>query len=658
MRRLTGSITVFLSLVFLLVFALFGTLLETARYTVCKNHAARTLRTGAEGLLSEYNRPLYEHYGLFFIEKGGTPYEQVIGRYAGDTISAADKGEMDFLDGGIDDIQVKNKVYLGDNHAEALQKQIRSYMGRVVTKEQLQKVLHSSNDLKKVEKSAKNIETTVENQKKAAECYTDLLELMRLVDGITVTGGTIICEQEFVKMFVTGECKGQNFGVTEGAVWKQMKKNLDQSTKDWNIKNKLKFLAKVSKVKGRIKQAQKIGEKLKNGSASKDDTISRVIAALPVLKTNLDILTRTEEILQKDSVKNCKKRLEKLWQDYDTSSIVFDYTGVEEDGGGENPKDSLEGSFSKGILSLVVKSPSKLSKKSIQSPDSFAEYYKEQEKDKEDYEKRISDFISSDTVSLTGILGDMADYGMDEFCLDEYIQHKFLAYGEKTDAKWKQALDYGLEYLAAGKASDEENLESVLNRILLIRTVTNFVALESDSKRRGEARAAAIAAVGFTGLAPLITLTQTLILITWSISESLTDVAALLDGRDVPLWKTPKRFVTNFTEIVLMNHDSLQKRAKRFPKSKKSSFGYRQYLMLFLAMTKQSTRRYRVMDLIQNTMQKNGYKGFKLGSCVYEMKVCGGFLFPSHFFRMAPLESVLGRDVKNCRINVEICAGY
>ena len=36
----------------------------------------------------------------------------------------------------------------------------------------------------------------VENQKKAAECYTDLLELMRLVDGITVTGGTIICEQE------------------------------------------------------------------------------------------------------------------------------------------------------------------------------------------------------------------------------------------------------------------------------------------------------------------------------------------------------------------------------------------------------------------------------------------------------------------------------
>ena len=38
-------------------------------------------------------------------------------------------------------------------------------------------------------------------------------------------------------------------------------------------------------------------------------------------------------------------------------------------------------------------------------------------------------------------------------------------------------------------------------------------------------------------------------------------------------------------------------------------------------------------------------------------KYVAAFYFPAHFFRMAPLESVLGRDVKNCRINVEIRAG-
>ena len=134
-----GSVTVFLSLTGLLIFALFGTLLETGRYTVCKNHAARTLRTSTEALLTEYSRPLYDHYGLFFIENSGTPYEQVIGKYAGDTLSAAGQGDMDFLTCGLNGIQVTDKVYLGDDEAKALQQEINRYMGRLVTKEQLQK---------------------------------------------------------------------------------------------------------------------------------------------------------------------------------------------------------------------------------------------------------------------------------------------------------------------------------------------------------------------------------------------------------------------------------------------------------------------------------------------------------------------------------------
>ena len=78
MARKKGSITVFLSLTGILIFALIGTLVETARYTACSNHAARTLRLAAEGLLTEYSRPLYEHYGLFFLESEGTPFETVI----------------------------------------------------------------------------------------------------------------------------------------------------------------------------------------------------------------------------------------------------------------------------------------------------------------------------------------------------------------------------------------------------------------------------------------------------------------------------------------------------------------------------------------------------------------------------------------------------
>ena len=126
MGRGRGSITVFLSLICLLIFALFGTLLETARYTVCKNHAARTLRTSTEALLTEYSRPLYDHYGLFFIENSGTPYEQVIGNYAGDTLAAAEKGDMDFLEGGLEEVRGTSQIELGDDGANALQKEVNA----------------------------------------------------------------------------------------------------------------------------------------------------------------------------------------------------------------------------------------------------------------------------------------------------------------------------------------------------------------------------------------------------------------------------------------------------------------------------------------------------------------------------------------------------
>ncbi len=665
MRSVKGSVTVFLSLTGLLIFALIGTLLETARYNVCKNHAARTLRTSAEGLLTEYSRPLYEHYGLFFIESSGTPYEQVIGNYAGDTLSAADKGDMDFFQGAITGIQVKDKIYLGDEGAEPLQKQIQSYMGRVLTKEQLTKFLSDSKKLAQVEQSAKEIEETVQQEEKAAELDKELLSLMQLIDGISVSGGVVTCQSEFVKMFATGEMKGQNFGITEGTVWKKMKPKLDDSVRTWDIPDKTTFLDRLARVKEKTQQAIKKGEKIskqlgKRGKSSSDEhdkMFEDFVANLPVLNRNEEILTQTEEMLRTGAVKDNRKELEKLWKDYNTSSLSFDYTGVTETGGGDNPKDSLSDAWRKGILNIVCKSPSQLSKKAISKPDSYAEYYKEQETF-DDYGDRVSDFAASDDVSLTGIAGDLGNYGMSGFSLDQYIERHFGSYVQEVGKDWKQPLDYGWEYIAAGKASDSDNLKAVLNRILLIRTVVNFLALQRDSVKKEEAYAAAVAIVGFTGLAPLITLTQTLILLTWSLSESFVDVAAILQKRHVPLMKGPSELVTGFAEIVQMGQKAVTKRALRFRKERKTSFGYKQYLLLFLALTKQSVRRYRVMDLIQNGMQKNGYRGFQLGSCVYEMKVQGEFTFPSRFFRMAPLEALLGRDIQSCQIVCEMWAGY
>ena len=61
----------FLSMAGLLVLALLGTMVETARFTLCENQGERGLFCATESLLAEYSRPLEKQYGLFGLESGG-----------------------------------------------------------------------------------------------------------------------------------------------------------------------------------------------------------------------------------------------------------------------------------------------------------------------------------------------------------------------------------------------------------------------------------------------------------------------------------------------------------------------------------------------------------------------------------------------------------
>lgn len=659
-----GSITVFFSLTGILIFALLGTLVETARYTVCKNHVARTIQTSAEALLTEYSRPLYEQYGLFFIESEGTPYTHVIANYIADTTEAARKGNKDFLAGHLTNLEIVHKTYLGDNGAAALRKEITDYMGREITKESLDKLLKKSSQLQNIEEEAKKIEQTVEEEKEAAKLDEQLLELMRLVDGISVSNGLVSCCDDFVKCFSTQEKKGQNFSVVEPVVWEKMKSHVDERTRTWKIKNKTQFLAKLNRVKQVTEKAIRKGKEMQeayhsaiSSKAEDRNMIHKIIEALPCLQTNKAILEQTEELLRKTSITECKEQLVQLWKDYDTTSLAFDYTGVQEQGGGDSPQEALKGGWDKGILNLVCKNQENISSKSIPNPDSFAKFYELEEEGQTDYDNRIGNFAADDTVELSGLLGNMGEYALDEFCLDSYIQKKFGSYINKMTG-WKQALDYGLEYVVAGNGSDVDNLKSVLNRILLMRTVVNFTAIYKDKAKRAQAEAAALAVVGFTGLQPLIALVKTLILITWAIVESLVDVAGLLLQKEVPILKKPSQITTNFVQVFQINRSAIVGRASKLKKESKHSFGYKEYLLLFLASTSQSVRLYRVMDLIQQNMRKNAYKEFELGTCVYDIKVRGTMSFPAQFFRLAVLKKMLGRDLKNYSLTQEVTVGY
>ena len=109
----------------------------------------------------------------------------------------------------------------------------------------------------------------------------------------------------------------------------------------------------------------------------------------------------------------------------------------------------------------------------------------------------------------------------------------FLSKAKEDDKK--EALRYGLEYLIAGKESDEANLSSVANRIFGLRTIVwyGYFLTRKDKMAEAEAIAATIASV--LALPAAIEIIKYGIVMGWSMDEARKEVKSLLKGDDIPL---------------------------------------------------------------------------------------------------------------------------
>ena len=80
-KMVKGEITVFLSLVFLLLLTLVGALLESASIQLAKNERRADAGRAVESVFAEYQKDLLERYGIFAIEgsyESGTMSEENI----------------------------------------------------------------------------------------------------------------------------------------------------------------------------------------------------------------------------------------------------------------------------------------------------------------------------------------------------------------------------------------------------------------------------------------------------------------------------------------------------------------------------------------------------------------------------------------------------
>lgn len=195
----------------------------------------------------------------------------------------------------------------------------------------------------------------------------------------------------------------------------------------------------------------------------------------------------------------------------------------------------------------------------------------------------------------------------------------------KEDDK-KEALRYGLEYLIAGKESDEANLSSVANRIFGLRTIVwyGYFLTRKDKMAEAEAIAAAIASV--LALPAAIEIIKYGIVMGWSIDEARKEVKSLLKGDDIPLLPG---------------------------KSEGVKLKYQSFLDSFLVIASGKLP-IRMVKLIEQNIKLRYYQGFRADSMYAGVNGEVSVKTMPRIFRLAFLDGIVQRKTDNWEAGLQL----
>lgn len=208
------------------------------------------------------------------------------------------------------------------------------------------------------------------------------------------------------------------------------------------------------------------------------------------------------------------------------------------------------------------------------------------------------------------------------FCRAEDSKSVHVIAGEEQKAEYKTgkgaqetALSYEVEYLLGGKGSDEENLSSVVHRLLAVREGLNLLHILSDSQKRSEATALAVVITGAASVTPLLLITTFFVMSVWALGESLMDIRGLLAGKKVALWKRREDWTLEAGNLL-----SMGKEGRVLTGGSENGLNYLSWLKILLLEEQAQVQSYRIMDLIQMNIRLS-QDGFRMKHGVCQAKL-------------------------------------
>ncbi len=215
-----------------------------------------------------------------------------------------------------------------------------------------------------------------------------------------------------------------------------------------------------------------------------------------------------------------------------------------------------------------------------------------------------------------------------DLLFQEYLFERFSLF---TDKEKEGIVDYELEYILCGKTSDEKNLKSVVNKLLLMREGSNFLHLTSDLEKKGEAEAMAALLTGWIPVPGITAVTAYALLLAWAYAESLLDVRELMAGGKVPLFKEAADW-----KVSLQGIPKLLELLENTDGSNGEGVSYEGYLQILFTLGSKKKYPMRALDLIEGYLRtKSGTANFKADYAISKVEARAEFLIPPVFLKVS-----------------------
>ena len=597
----SGSVTIFVCLIFICISALICGLLESARTSGARLYLQTAGDSAIDSLFSRYHRALWDNYKILALESESDeniselmlsymqPYIENSGMYRiqnpqiklNKKISLSDNGGMYLEQEIIDYMSLGVFESVFDGSPDDLWKDIEDAMSmeKITTDYGL-----GSKEAIEVEKALKRLSENIEKQEeirskmKSAVSAQNISEIKKLCKDLKSTLKKV---PDLIKKY---EKKADSMSEKIREI---ENKNADNISK-LSESNREYIDGEISKFKEYVDKDSERRIEISALAGLSESMISEV----EELESDIESL---QEMMEAEDDEEQDYDIGEAWNNLgsgiDALTVMrlnFKY-GIADEEKEEKLKQVKE-LISDGIFSLVIPENREVSNKSI---------------------NRLSLPSNAITGGYSG--RDLAQ----RLLVNEYMGTYFADFTDDIDTP----LSYELEYILNGDTSDRINLENAILKILAIREGLNYMHIISDASKMQSAQELATVISGVLCLPQITLLIKFLIIAVWALVESAIDLRCLLSGGKVPLIKSRDDWSADLDSIFdILNNNSLREK-----EASSRGINYEGYLKMLLYIEEPVKRNFRMMDIMQLDISRS-QNDFLINDMVYGIEAdigCG-----------------------------------